>query len=310
MKFVLYMSINRIVRCSKQASSPHRERWSKDPDREWKRERKRERGRERQRERERDRETRTSKLAHGGLIRSSLLTLLPAARLLCADVEREQRRPLRSHSGTSSPTKRTEPASIPHYVHNSHPLTLPLFAFGEHQPPSSSPPPPPPPTFLHVALMCSSPGQTRLASPLSFSFATPKCSPRNPSSNPHPPFPVLILVLHLSHFSSLCVFSFHSWKGQEGWFSLVLANPPPPDRYYILSSHTFRRRSSSSLPFFLSLDNATFFFVYVRVFKHRIDGGCAPLLQTIVDKKDRETRTWLLCRNSRLIGLKTWKNRY
>ena len=82
----------------------------------------------RQREKEGERETRTSRLAHGGLIRSSLLTLLPAARLLCADVEREQRRPLRSPNGTSSPTKRTEPASIPHYVApNSHPLILPLF---------------------------------------------------------------------------------------------------------------------------------------------------------------------------------------
>lgn len=49
--------------------------------------------------------------------------------------EREQRRPLRSPSGTSSPTKRTEPASIPPLRRpNSHPLTFPLSPV-DHQPP-------------------------------------------------------------------------------------------------------------------------------------------------------------------------------
>ena len=118
-------------------------------------EREREEGRERKSEREKRerKKTRTSRLAHGGLIRSSLLTLLPAARLLCTDGEREsesenerererqrerereQRRPLRSPSGTSSPTKRTEPASIPPLRRpNSHPLTFPLSP-ADHQPP-------------------------------------------------------------------------------------------------------------------------------------------------------------------------------
>ena len=57
-------------------------------------EREREEGRERKSEREKRerKKTRTSRLAHGGLIRSSLLTLLPAARLLCTDGERERAR--------------------------------------------------------------------------------------------------------------------------------------------------------------------------------------------------------------------------